>query len=95
MRTISECSGMEIQEPFQYMTSGGKKESDTTLLTAMLKYGNDVGRISTNTTLAELKYLQKALDPQLMKLLQYRHIQEADLARAAEAEDAAARIKQQ
>jgi len=80
MRLVAECSGMEMREPFEYMTNRGKGESDTTLVTAMVKYGNDEGRISQNLTLAEKRYLQTALDPLLMRLLHYRPIREEDLA---------------
>jgi len=78
MRMISECSGMPIKEPFQYMTKKGKGESDTNLVTAMVKYGSDRGRVSGDVTARELRYLQTALDPVLMKLLRYRPIRDED-----------------
>ena len=82
MRIISECSGMPIREPFDYITKKGKDKSDTTLASAMMKYGTDRGRISTNMTHAELEYLREALDPTLMKLMRYRPISEEDLIQA-------------
>lgn len=69
--SIGNCSGMPIRDDFYYVSEKGKQESSSDLLHAMIKYGTNVGRVSSNLTSEERLYLQTALDPQLMKLLNY------------------------
>jgi len=76
---IANCTGMELRHPFQYTTDKGKAESKTTLVTAMVKYGSEAGRIHPNLTRAEREYLRTAFDPELMRLLHYRPIRQAEI----------------
>jgi len=79
LELVANCSGMPLRQPFEYSAHRGKRESDTDLVTAMMKYGNDAGRVYSNLTREEKRYLQTALDPQLMQLLHYRPLQEEEI----------------
>lgn len=71
---IGNCSGMPIQEDFDFLVKQGKDASDTNLVTAMIKYGKGDGRIPMNLTQDERKYLRTVLDPTLMRRLHYVQI---------------------
>ena len=62
---------MPLRNPFHYLVEQGKPESHTELISAMIKYGSSTGRIPNSLTAEEKKYLQSALDPNLMNMFHY------------------------
>jgi hypothetical protein len=78
MKQISDCIGMPLHEPFQYSLSRSKpSKRSNDFITAMAKYGRDDGRYD-GFTKKERRYLQKALDPDLMKTFHYAQIPISD-----------------
>ena len=74
---IANCSGMSLKHgTFQYVAESTKQATDTTLLSAMMKYGTAEGRFFRPGTITreETQYLQTALNPELMQLFHYPQI---------------------
>jgi hypothetical protein len=69
--SIGNCTGMPIRETFRHVSEGSKSGSNTSLVTAMIKYGTKQGRLPTSLTDDEKKYLQTVLNPTFMRLLHY------------------------
>lgn len=74
MEIISNCSGMPLKNhKFVYSTEASKQTTNTTLLSAMSRYGTERGRYFPPGTLSleEMRFLQSALSSELMELLHY------------------------
>lgn len=72
MHLITECAGIETDEPFKYHIDSSKHlKSSADFVTALGKYGSADGRYD-GLTPPDMKYLQTHLDEELMKVFHYK-----------------------
>ena len=77
MHRIAECTGIKMELPFQYVTENAKTaKSSADFATALAKYGRKYGRLDGLFPLDKV-YLQRALDPTLMRKLRYLNVDES------------------
>jgi len=73
MRKVSQCVGIPMRNTYQYYLKEAKSHGNSVnFLTAMSRYGTDVGRID-NLTIQDLMYARTALDSELMEILHYQY----------------------
>jgi hypothetical protein len=76
---ICHCAGGKVpisdNGQFVYVVGEGKwgkaHQGSSNMITAMIKYGTDKHRF-TNMTMDDLRYAQTAIDPELLRLFQYK-----------------------
>lgn len=73
LKKVAECAGTTVPEQFTFQTASSKSHgSGTTFLKAITKTGNEPIRVE-GMTKEDLEYAKQQLDPELMRLFQYRH----------------------
>jgi hypothetical protein len=74
MKKVSECVGIPMDGPLKYHLDSSKHlRSSADFVSAMSRYGKAEGRYD-GFSVQERKYLQTALDPQLMQIFRYPQI---------------------
>ena len=77
MSVVCECGGAVAKEDaFAYVVGEGKwgsrvHEGSSNLISAMIRYGSDRKRLASMTT-DDLAFARKHLDPNLIRMFQYR-----------------------
>lgn len=73
MQLISECSGLQLKQPFTHLLRMSKTHgSYSSFISALYKYGRVHGR-QLGLWKTDLAHATQALDPQLMQIFQYKH----------------------